>query len=165
MGGDLRQEGIFTYGPPHDLLDPTNLRLLAELRREPRLPMAALGRRVGMSSPAVTERVHRLEDAGVIRGYHLDLDPAAVGLPLAAYIRVRPHPGQLANVANLARATPEVTECCRITGEDCFILKIHFPAVDQLDRILDGFLRLGTTTTSIVQSLPVPPRPLPLPGR
>jgi Lrp/AsnC family leucine-responsive transcriptional regulator len=145
------------------LLDPINLRLLAELRDDPRLPMTALGRRVGMSSPAVTERVRRLEEAGVIQGYRLDVDPAALGFPLTAYIRVRPNPGQLPRVAELANAIPEVVECHRITGDDCFIIKIHFPAMDHLDLILDRFLLLGTTTTSIVQSTPVPARPLPLP--
>jgi Lrp/AsnC family leucine-responsive transcriptional regulator len=145
------------------LLDPTNLRLLAELRDDPKLPMTALGRRVGMSSPAVTERVRRLEEAGVIQGYRLDIDPTALGLPLMAYIRVRPNPGQLPRVAELAQGMPEVVECHRITGDDCFIVKIHLPAMDHLDRILDRFLLLGTTTTSIVQSTPVPLRPPPLP--
>lgn len=158
-----KDQQVFTYKPSDGLLDRTNVRLLGELRRDPRLPMAELGRRVGMSSPAVTERVRRLEEAGVITGYRLDINPAALGLPLAAYIRVRPSPGQLARVAELARAIPEVVECHRITGEDCFILKVHLPAMDQLDRILDRFLLYGTTTTSIIQSSPVPPRPLPLP--
>ncbi len=108
--------------------------------------------------------LRRLEDAGIIAGYRLDLDPAALGLPLAAFIRIRPDPGQLPRVAELARQIPEVVECHRITGEDCFILKIHFPAMDQLDRILDRFLAYGTTTTSIVQSSPVPLRSLPLPA-
>jgi Lrp/AsnC family leucine-responsive transcriptional regulator len=145
-------------------LDAINRRLLAELRRDPRLTMAELGRRVGMSSPAVTERVRRLEDAGIIAGYRLDLDPAALGLPLAAFIRIRPDPGQLPRIAELARHIPEVVECHRITGEDCFILKLHFPAMDQLDRILDRFLAYGNTTTSIIQSSPVPLRSLPLPA-
>ena len=126
--------------------------------------MSELGRRVGMSAPAVTERVRRLEEAGVIRGYRLEINPAALGLPLAAYVRIRPDPGQLPKVADLARQLPEVVECHRITGEDCFILKVHFPAMDQLDRILDRFLAFGNTTTSIIQSSPVPPRSLPLPA-
>ena len=126
--------------------------------------MTELGRRVGMSSPAVTERVRRLEESGVIRGYCLDIDPAALGLPLTAFIRVRPNAGYLPRVAELAQAIPEVVECHRITGEDCFIVKVYLPAMDQLDRILDRFLLLGTTTTSIVQSTPVPMRPPPLPG-
>jgi Lrp/AsnC family leucine-responsive transcriptional regulator len=78
-------------------------------------------------------------------------------------VRNRPDPGQLPRVAELARAIPEVVECHRITGEDCFILKVHFPAMDQLDRILDRFLAYGNTTTSIIQSSPVPLRDLPLP--
>jgi Lrp/AsnC family leucine-responsive transcriptional regulator len=153
-----------SYKPGNALLDPVNRRLLAELQGDPRMAMTELGRRVGMSSPAVTERVRRLEEAGVIRGYRLDVDPAAVGLPLTAFIRVRPNPGQLPKVAELAQAMPEVVECHRVTGEDCFIVKVHLPAMDQLDQILDRFLLLGTTTTSIVQSTPVPLRPPPLPG-
>jgi Lrp/AsnC family leucine-responsive transcriptional regulator len=156
-------EEYLAYTPPGNLLDEINRRLLAELSANPRLPMTELGRRVGMSSPAVTERVRRLEEAGVIRGYRLDLDPAALGLPLTAYVRVRPNAGQLPRIAALAQAIPEVVECHRITGEDCFILKIHLPAMDQLDRILDRFLMYGVTTTSIVQSSPVPLRSLPVP--
>lgn len=163
MTKELRETQVFTYTPEHGALDAINRRLLDELRRDPRLTMAELGRRVGMSSPAVTERIRRLEDAGIITGYRLDINPAALGLPLAAYIRIRPDPGQLPRIAELARRIPEVVECHRITGEDCFILKIHFPAMDQLDRILDRFLAFGTTTTSIIQSSPVPLRSLPLP--
>jgi Lrp/AsnC family leucine-responsive transcriptional regulator len=163
MAQEVGETKVFTYRSSHECLDAINLRLLCELRDDPRLTMAELGRRVGMSSPAVTERVRRLEDAGVIKGYRLDLDPSALGLPLSAYIRIRPDPGQLPKVAELARQVPEVVECHRITGEDCFILKIHFPAMDQLDRILDRFLAYGTTTSSIIQSSPVPLRPPPLP--
>ena len=99
----------------------------------------------------------------MIAGYRLDLDPRALGLPVAAYIRIRPAPRQLAKVAELASNTPQVTECHRITGEDCLLLKVHLGAVDELEGILDQFLAYGQTTTSIVQSSPVPPRPLPLP--
>jgi Lrp/AsnC family leucine-responsive transcriptional regulator len=127
------------------------------------MSMSALSRRVGMSSPAVTERVRRMEEAGVIMGYRLDIDPKALGLPVAAYIRVRPSPGQLPKIAELAEQIAEVVECHRVTGEDCFIIKVHLPAMDQLDRILDRFLLYGMTTTSIIQSSPVPPRSLPLP--
>src|SRR5205807_3372056 len=163
MAKDSRDETAFAYMSPNGLLDRLNVRLLAELRRDPRLTMAELGRRVGMSSPAVTERVRRLEEAGVIRGYSLDLNPVALGLPIAAYIRIRPNPGQLPRIAELAQQIPEVVECHRLTGEDCFILKVHIPAIDQLDRLLDGFLLYGSTTTSIIQSSPVPLRPPPLP--
>lgn len=161
---DTRETQLFTYATPHAALDEVNVRILEELRRDPRLTMTALGRRIGMSAPAVTERVRRLEEVGIIRGYRLDLDAAALGLPLTAYIRIRPDPGQLPRVAELARSIPEVVECHRITGEDCFIVKAHFPAIDQLDRLLDQFLVYGNTTTSIVQSTPVSLRLPPLPN-
>jgi Lrp/AsnC family leucine-responsive transcriptional regulator len=163
MAQDLKKKRLFTYTSWHEEIDPVNIRVLEELQRDPRLTMAELGRRIGMSSPAVTERVRRLEEAGIIRGYRLDLNPAALGLPIAAYIRIRPNPGQLPRIAELAQQIPEVVECHRVTGEDCFILKVHIPAIDQLDQLLDCFLLYGSTTTSIIQSSPVPYRPAPLP--
>ncbi len=146
------------------LRDARNVELLRLLCGDPRIGTSELARRVGMSAPAVRERVLRLEEAGVIRGYRLELDPAALGYPVCAYVRVRPTPGQLPKVAELARALPQVVECHRVTGEDCFVMKVHLPALDQLDEVLDRFLAFGQTTTSIVQSTPVPPRGLPLPG-
>ncbi len=163
MSQELRGKRIFTYTSFHGEIDAVNRRVLEELQREPRLTMSELGRRVGMSSPSVTERVRRMEEAGVIRGYRLDLNPAALGLPIAAYIRIRPNPGQLPRIAELAQQIPEVVECHRVTGEDCFVLKVHIPAIDQLDRLLDSFLLYGSTITTIIQSSPVPLRPLPLP--
>ena len=144
--------------------DERNVELLNLLSADPRMGISELARRVGMSAPAVRERVLRLEEAGVIRGYCLELDPAALGYPVAAYVRVRPAPGQLAKVAELARALPQVVECHRVTGEDCFVLKVHLPAIDNLDQVLDQFLAYGQTTTNIIQSTPVPLRSLPLPG-
>src|SRR5579884_4210619 len=123
-----REKRLFTYKGMSEELDPVNIRLLEELQCNPRLTMSELGRRIGMSSPAVTERVRRLEEMGVIRGYSLELNPTARGLPITAYVRVRPSPGQLSRVAELARQTPEVVECHRVTGEDCFIIKVHIPA-------------------------------------
>ena len=122
-----------------------------------------LARRIGMSAPAVRERVLRLEEAGVIAGYRLELAPAALGYAVCAFVRVRPVPGQLAKIAELARRLPQIVECHRITGEDCFVMKVHLPGLDQLDEVLDQFLVFGQTTTSIVQSTPVAPRGLPLP--
>lgn len=163
MPEDVRENRLFTYTVPNRELDAVNRRILEELLRDLRVTMAELGRRIGMSSPAVTERVRRLEEAEVIRGYWLDLNPAALGLPIALYIRVRPNPGQLPRIAELAQQLPEVVECHRVTGEDCFILKAHIPAIGQLDRLLDSFLLYGSTTTSIIQSSPVPLRAPPLP--
>jgi Lrp/AsnC family transcriptional regulator, leucine-responsive regulatory protein len=163
MVQNSREKRLFTSSSVSEELDSVNIRVLQELQCDPRLTMSELGRRIGMSSPAVTERVRRLEETGVIRGYSLDLNPVALGLPIAAYIRIRPNPGQLPKVAELAQHIPEVVECHRVTGEDCFVVKVHIPAIDQLDRLLDAFLLYGSTTTSIIQSSPVPFRHPPLP--
>jgi Lrp/AsnC family leucine-responsive transcriptional regulator len=139
-------------------LDETNVRLLDELTADPRATAAELARRVGMSAPAVRERLNRLEQAGVIRGYRLDIDPSAIGLPVAAWVRIRPGPGQLPKIAELARRTPQVSECHRISGEDCFLLKVHVAAIEDLEAVLDQFLLYGQTHSSFVVATPVPPR-------
>ncbi len=145
-------------------LDAVNRELLAELHTNPRITMAALARRVHMSAPAVTERVQRLEQIGVITGYRMDVDPAALGLPVAAYVRVRPTPGQLPKIAELAVSSPTVTECHRISGEDCFLIKVHAATITDLEQTLDRFLSYGQTVTSFIVSSPVPPRPLAVKG-
>ena len=155
MPSNRRQNGDFAEGA---LLDRTNLRLLAELQADARRTLAELGRRVGLSSPAVAERLSRLERDGVIRGYHADVDPRALGFALSAVIRVRPAPRQLPEVARLARETLEVVECNRITGDDCFVLRAHVRDVDHLEEVIDRFTAFGQTTTSIVRSSPVPGR-------
>ena len=153
-----------TLSIPQTLRDARNVKLLKLLRADPRIGIAELARRIGMSAPAVRERVQRLEEAGVITGYRVELDAKALGYPISAYLRVRPMPGKLPKIAELARRMPQVVECHRITGEDCFIMKIFLEDLDGLDRILDRFLAYGQTTTALVQSTPVPPRSLPLPG-
>lgn len=163
MPKNSNKKPVLTYTPSDSLSDAVNLRILTELQNNPRLTMSELGRRIGYSSPAITERVRRLEESDVIRGYRLEINPAALGLPIAAYIRIRPNPGQLPRIAELAQQIPEIAECHRVTGEDCFIIKVYLPNLDQLDRILDCFLLYGSTTTSLIQSSPVPLRPLPLP--
>ncbi|HLW74909.1 MAG TPA: Lrp/AsnC family transcriptional regulator [Gammaproteobacteria bacterium] len=145
------------------LRDARNLELLRLLRADPRMSVSEMARRVGMSAPAVRERIERLTEAGIIKGYRLELDPQALGYPLSVFVRIRPMPGKLPKIAELAAAMPQVVECHRITGEDCFILKVYLDSLDNLDRILDQFLVYGQTTTSIVQSTPVPTRYLPLP--
>jgi Lrp/AsnC family transcriptional regulator, leucine-responsive regulatory protein len=145
------------------LLDSVNIQILKELQLDPRVPTAKLARVLRMSPPAVTERIQRLWEAGVIAGYRLDLDPGALGLPVTAYVRIRPSPGQLSKVAELAQRTAEVVECHRITGEDCFLIKVHVAEITSIEKILDRFLAYGQTTTSIVQSSPVPLRAPPLP--
>ena len=146
----------------NSLLDDTNRLLITELQRDARLSIAELGRRVGLSSPAVADRLGRLEQSGAITGYHAEVDPGVLGLSLSAIIRVRPSPGQIQNVAELARETPEVVECHRVTGEDCFYMKVHIRSVEHLEEVIDRFTPYGQTTTSIIQSSPVPRRGLQL---
>lgn len=153
-----------TYNNGKSVRDPTDVAILRELSGNPRLGVSELARRVGMSAPAVRERVQRLEDIGVIAGYRLEIDPKALGYGVMVFVRIRPNPGQLRMIADIARELPNVVECHRITGEDCFIVKAYLRDLDELDGVLDRFLVYGHTTTSIAQSSPVPGRALPLPG-
>lgn len=144
------------------LLDETNLRLLDELQRDARLSIAELGRRVGLSSPAVAERIKRLENERVIVGYHAEIDPRRLGYSFGVVIRIRPNPRQLADVAALARDTPEVIECHRVTGEDCYVMTAYVRDVEHLETVIDEFAAYGQTTSAIMQSAPVPRRGLSL---
>jgi Lrp/AsnC family transcriptional regulator, leucine-responsive regulatory protein len=113
--------------------------------------------------PAVSERVARLEEAGVITGYRAIIDPRALGYQLTAIVRVKPAPGQLQRIPELALQIPEIGECHRITGEDCFYLKLHLRSIDELTGLLDRFLAFGETTTSIINASPILHREPPIP--
>ncbi|WP_460778924.1 Lrp/AsnC family transcriptional regulator [Microlunatus antarcticus] len=149
--------------PAPSLLDAVGLQILRELQGDPRLSMSELARRVRLSPPAVTERVDRLRQAGVIAGWRLEIDAEAVGLPITAIARAKPGPGQLARLAALAQETEEVTECHRITGDDCFLITLHVRSMSHLADVLDRFSVHGQLTTSIVVSTPVPLRSVALP--
>jgi len=138
-------------------------RIIGELAENGRLSFAELGRRVNLSPPAVAERVQRLERSGVIAGYRAEIDPKALGYPLTAIIRVKPAPGQLARIPELAAEIPQVGECHRITGEDCFYLTLHMRSIDELSETLDRFLVYGETTTSLINATPIPRRDPPVP--
>jgi Lrp/AsnC family transcriptional regulator, leucine-responsive regulatory protein len=140
------------------VLDDIDRRLLTELQSEARLSQAELGRRIGLSGTSTAERLRRLEETGVIRGYAADLDPKALGYAITAVLRIRPVLGELKKIAEVANRAPEVVECHRITGEDCYIMKLHVRSVDALEEVLDRFTPYGQTTTSIVHSSPVPGR-------
>ncbi len=144
--------------PTNQNTDDTDLRLLEELQADARLSLAELGRRVGLSAPSVADRMRRLEDSGVILGYRAEVDPRALGYDLTAVLRVRPDARQLPKLARIATDTPEVTECQRVTGDDCFVMKLHVRDVQHLEEVLDRFTPYGRTTTSIVQSAPFSPR-------
>jgi Lrp/AsnC family leucine-responsive transcriptional regulator len=161
MPGNQRENGRVAEDRGLDTrngLDATNRRLLEELQHHARLSLAELGRRVGLSSPAVADRLARLERDGVISGYRVEIDPRALGFSLTAVIRMRPASRQIPQVADIAREAEEVVECHRITGDDCFIMRAHVRDVAHLEELIDRFTPFGSTTTSIVQSSPVPGR-------
>ncbi len=143
-------------------MDVVNRALLMELRDDGRLSLAELGRRVGLSAPAVAERLQRLQEGGVVRGYRADLDPRALGYPMGVVLRIRPEARHLRTVAECARQTPEVVACHRITGDDCYFMKLYVRDIEHLEELIDRFTPYGQTTTSIIQSSPVPARSMPL---
>ena len=134
------------------LLDPLGWKLLVELQTDARISFAELGRRVGLSTPAVAERVRRLEDEGIIRAYRAEIDPSSVGLPITAFIRMSIVGNVLAKLTERVHAMPEILECHRGTGEDSFILKVNVVSVEQLKDVIDRLTPFGTTSTSLVLS-------------
>ncbi|MFY9852989.1 MAG: Lrp/AsnC family transcriptional regulator [Terracidiphilus sp.] len=144
----------------YSYLDETNWKIIAELQQNGRISFAELGRRVGLTLPAVAERVRKMEDAGVITGVHAEIDPAKVGLPIAAFIRVSVVGDVLARVNKTVREMPEVLECYRGTGADSFTLKVAAESVEHLESLIDKLTPFGTTSTSIVLSTLVSRRTL-----
>jgi len=139
-------------------VDEADLRILDALIDNARVSLAELARLVGLSPPSVSERVKRLEEAGVIEGYTARINPKALGYPLALWLRIRPIPGQLEKVAELLRNMPEVVECDRISGEDCFLARAYVSSVDAMESVIDEIIPYAMTNTSIIQSSPVPKR-------
>lgn len=142
------------------LLDDVSWRLLGELQEHARLTYSELGRRVGLTPPAVAERIRRLEEAGIITGYRVTLNPEKVGFPLTAFIRISLVDGKCAHFSAVTRELPEVVECHHVTGEDDYVLKVVVPSVRHLEAFLERLRPYGETTTSIVLSSPVTHRVL-----
>jgi Lrp/AsnC family transcriptional regulator, leucine-responsive regulatory protein len=161
LPSNQRESAQFAFEMPSDL-DAIDRRMVAELQQEPRARVAELARRVGLSSPAVAERLRRLEDSGIL-SYRAEVSPRALGYTMCAIVRISPVGGGLRLIPGIAREVPNVTECHRITGEDCYFIKVYLRSIEELEPILDLFTPHGRTTTSIVHSSPVPSRPLPLP--
>ena len=137
------------------LLDDVNWRILSELQQNARLSYSELGRRVGLTPPAVAERIHRMEEAGIIEGYHAVLNLERVGLPLLALIRIACSERNCQTFGILAKDIPEILECCRVTGGDSYIVKVAVSSVQHLESLIDRLMPYGETITALVLSSPV----------
>jgi Lrp/AsnC family leucine-responsive transcriptional regulator len=143
-------------------IDAVDAGILSALTADARLSVAELARSVSLSAPSAAERIRRLEEAGVIEGYAASIDPRALGLTIAAWLRVRPIPGELKTVAEILRSAPEIVECDRVTGEDCFVARAHLKSIEDLEGLIDRIIPHAMTTTSIIQSTLVKRRPPPI---
>jgi Lrp/AsnC family leucine-responsive transcriptional regulator len=141
-------------------LDTTDWSLIGALQEDARLTFAELGRRVNLSPPAVAERVRRLEDARVLRGYHADLDLAALGLPMQAMIRITTsNSGECTTYGKRLTEVPEVLEAQRVTGTDSYIVRVAVRSMEHLEDLLNRIApQSGDTFTAMVLSTPVPRR-------
>ena len=141
--------------PDKTMIDDLDRRIVEILANDARISLKDLAQRVSLSSPSTSERLKRLEERGVIRTFTVDVDPGALGYTLQAIVRIRPLPGQLHIVQNLIEDIPEFCECDKVTGDDCFIGRLHLRSMDQLDQILDRITDRAETNTSIVKSQPI----------
>jgi len=138
------------------ILDDVAWSILRELQKDARITYSELGRRVGLTRPAAAERVRRLEEAGIITGYHAELDTSRVGLPLMALVRIATAgEGKYEQVLALIKDRPEVLECHRVTGSDTYVVKVIVSSVQHLQEFLERLVPYGQPTTSIVLSSPV----------
>lgn len=140
------------------LLDNTGWKILEELQQNARLAFNELGKRVNLSAPAAAERVRRMEEAGIITGYRAQVDAEKVGLPLTAFVRIEVPGANHKKVEALVVELPEVLECHRATGTDCYVMKVVLASMDHLQTLLDKLVMWGSPVTSIVISSPVPGR-------
>jgi Lrp/AsnC family leucine-responsive transcriptional regulator len=136
-------------------LDAINWKLLRELQDDGRLTFAELGRRVGLSTPSVIERIRRMEDLGIILGYRAEVSPAKIGLTITAFILLSVGRCTIDQVTKAIRHSSEILECHRITGGDSFIIRTAVTSVEHLESLIDRLTPFGTTSTSIVLSSPL----------
>lgn len=142
-------------------MDHVDQSILTVLHEDSRTSLKVLAARVELSSPSVSERLRRLEERGVIRAFTLDIEPRALGYQLQAIVRIKPLPGQLAAVEQLIRDTPEFCECDKVTGEDCYVARVHVRSIEQLDSVLERIADKAQTNTAIVKSQTIRRRPPP----
>ncbi|AHJ73718.2 AsnC family transcriptional regulator [Kosakonia sacchari SP1] len=144
------------------LIDDIDRAILACLAEDARQSLKVLSARVGLTSPSTAERVKRLEERGVIEGYGARVNLTMLDYRLQALVRVRPMPGMLQKVDKMLQALPECIECDKVTGEDCFVVRLVVRSIEQLDTLLDGIAEYAQCNTSIVKSSPVKRRLPPL---
>ena len=140
------------------LLDATGRRILRALQENARASFSEIGRAVGLSTPAVAERVHRMEEVGLITGYRAEIDAQKLGLSLTAFIRLRSSPDKYPRILALVDGMPEVLECYHVTGDESFVLKVIAATPAHLGALIDRFSPYGHTATSIVLSTPLKAR-------
>lgn len=139
-------------------LDITDWSIIAELQRDGRIALTELGRRVNLSPSATTERVKRLEAAGVITGYRAEIDLEKVGFAVLAVVRLK-YPGNRHEpLHRLLGERSEILECLRTTGDDCYLLKVAATSMSHLERVVDDLAQFGSTTTNLVYSRTLPYR-------
>lgn len=137
------------------MTDEIDQQLIIALTEDSRRSLKALAQISGLSSPSVAERLRKLEERGVLKGYAVEIDPRAFGYQLQAIVRIRPLPGQLHEVERHIEATPQFTECDKVTGEDCFIARLHVRSMEQLDEILDRINIYAVSNTAIIKKTTV----------
>ena len=133
--------------------DSIDRALITALHQNSRASLRALSRQIGLSAPGCTERLKRLEAAGVISGFSLELDAEALGFPLQSMVRVKPFPGRLHEVERLLKNIPENIACFKVTGEDGFVCHLYLRSVSHLDEVLQKITRLADTNTSIIKAV------------
>lgn len=145
------------------MLDDIDRRLIEALQDDARLSYRALGRRIGLSQPAVADRVRRLEEAGVVLGYRARVDRGSAGLPITAFLRVTCAGDRFQAIHRLARELPAVLECHHVSGEACFMVKVAEASLAGLERTVERFREHGETVSSVVLSSVVEDKPPSLP--
>ena len=142
-------------------MDDTDQQILRILLTDSRISLKELAQQVGLSSPSVAERLRRLGERGVIRAFTIEINPKALGYPLQAIVRIRALPGKLLIVQKLIGEIPEIVECDKVTGDDCFVARLFVQSIEQLDQILDRITDKAETSTAIVKAQTVKRRPPP----
>ncbi|WP_018688951.1 Lrp/AsnC family transcriptional regulator [Ahrensia kielensis] len=139
----------------YKVVDSVDLKILYELDKAGRISYSELASKVGMSSPSVAERVKRMESAGIIRNFTVDIDYGALGQALEAIVRIKPRPGNLHIIKSMIIEEPRFTACDAVTGDDCFVCRLVFGEMKDLDAILEPFHEKAETNTAIIKSSPV----------